>query len=165
MIGRYDIYPFIAGTFSMVGGNFFSFKMVIDMGKKIFTKFNYERLRSIISDDESLSGEDTSKVNLIKYYLKHAKLVDPSDIQPNVITMNSTFSLINIGNGKKEIRSLVFPDEQHNDETKINIFSEIGTQVLGSSIGTVIKAGPRENKYYVIEEVLYQPEAAGDFHV
>jgi regulator of nucleoside diphosphate kinase len=138
---------------------------VSDIDKKIFTKFNYERLRSIINNNESLADEDTSKVNLVKYHLKHAKLVNPTDIRPNVITMNSTFSLKNIGNGKKEICSLVFPDEQYNDETKINIFSEIGAQVLGSSIGTVIKASPRENKYYVIEDILYQPEAAGDFHV
>jgi regulator of nucleoside diphosphate kinase len=133
--------------------------------KKVFTKYDYERLLRILEDDASASEYDEKNVIILKEYLRHSKLVDPKEIRSNIVTMNTRFSLKNIGNGKKEIFSLVFPYEQDNDKNKISVLSKMGTQVLGSSIGTVVQSNPTGNQYYIIEDILYQPEAAGDFNL
>ena len=133
--------------------------------KKLFTKFDFQRLQKIINDKHVLDDQDAGDVNTLQYYLTHSKLVDSTEIRPNIVTMNSKFSLKNIGNGKKEVYSLVFPNDSGDDKTKINVFSKIGAQILGSSIGTVIQTSPTDNQYFVIEEILYQPEAEGDYHV
>lgn len=78
--------------------------------------------------------------------------------------MNSKICLKNLGNGKKEVYSLVFPGDGKGNDT-LNVFSGMGTELLGSTIGTVVKKNPSGEQYFVIEDILYQPEAAGDFHL
>lgn len=131
---------------------------------KVFTKYDYERLQTLMSNSELMDRVGPVNVNCLKHGLTHCRLVDPREIRPNIVTMNSTICLKNLGNGKKKIVSLVFPQDCDRDDDKINVFSLIGTQVLGSPIGTVIKPNPADEQYFVIEEIIYQPESAGDYN-
>src|SRR4030043_1580157 len=133
-------------------------------GGKVFTRHDYDRLKRIIDDKDTVADLDEKTVDTLKHDLEHSQLVEPTDVRPNIVTMNSKICLKNIGNGRKQIYSLVFPGESAT-ESALNVFSCIGTQVLGSTIGTVIKTNPVEDQYVVIEEILYQPEAAGDYHL
>ncbi len=130
---------------------------------KVFTKYDYERIQTLMSNSELMARVGTVNVNCLKHGLTHCRLVDSREIRPNIVTMNSTICLKNLGNGRKEIVSLVFPQDCDKDEGTISVFSRMGTQVLGSSIGAVIKPNPTDEQYFVIEEILYQPESAGDY--
>jgi len=61
---------------------------------------------------------------------------------------------------------LAFPTEANFDDGKISILAPIGTALLGYKRGDVIKwqvpSGLRRLK---VEEVLYQPESAGDYNL
>ena len=61
---------------------------------------------------------------------------------------------------------LVFPEDSNADQGKISIFAPIGTALLGYKVGDIIEwkvpAGLMKLK---VEEILYQPEAAGDYHL
>jgi regulator of nucleoside diphosphate kinase len=131
---------------------------------KIFTRHDYERLVAILNGGDAVAKLDLSIAQKLKRDLEHSRLVDPHDIRPNIVTMNSKFCLKNIGNGKREIYSLVFPGEG-NGAGALDVFSGMGTEVLGSPIGTVVKKNYSSEQYFVIEEILYQPEASGDYHM
>lgn len=132
---------------------------------KVFTKNDYDRLQTLMDNTDLVARVGPTNVKSLKLGLTHCRLVDPREIRPNIVTMNSTICLKNLGNGKKQIVSLVFPQDCDKDGDKINVFSRIGSQVLGSTTGTVIKPNPADEQYFVIEEILYQPESAGDYNL
>jgi len=131
---------------------------------KILTKLDLDRLLKIINDKDTLQGLDKTSVDLMKNFLTRSKPIDPHKIRSNIVTMNSRICLKNIGNGKKMECSLVFPKDSDKMANKISVFSNLGLQILGSKVGTVIKGNTSDNQYYLIEDIIYQPEAAGDFH-
>ena len=131
---------------------------------KIFTRNDYERLWGIIQNKECVSRDEEGNMRALKRDLEHSRLVEPDEIRSNIVTMNSKFYLKNLGNGKKDIYSLVFPKDS-TEKNKISVFSGMGMQLLGSTIGTVIKTNPSGEQYYVIDDIVYQPEAAGDYHL
>lgn len=131
---------------------------------KIFTRYDYERLVNILDGKEGPGLPDAMSASKLKRDMEHSRLVDSHDIRPNIVTMNSKICLKDLGNGKREIYSLVFPAEAK-DAGALSVFSRIGTELLGSTIGTVVKKTPSGEQYFVIEDILYQPEAAGDYHL
>ena len=68
--------------------------------------------------------------------------------------------------GEKLIYWLTFPTEANYYEGKISILAPVGTAMLGYRRGDVIEwkvpSGVRRLK---VEEVLYQPESKGDYHL
>lgn len=131
---------------------------------KVFTRYDYERLKEIICSENNSPGLDKRNLDVLKRDLEHSRLVDPHDIRPNIVTMNSKFSLKNLGNGRKQVFSLVFPQDCK-EKDSLNVFSGIGAQIIGSPVGTVIKQNPADSQYFLIEEILYQPEASGHYHL
>ena len=131
---------------------------------KIFTRYDYERLVRILDGRETTAVLDKNTAEKLKRDMEHSRLVDSRDIRPNVVTMNSKICLKNLGNGKKEIYSLVFPGDSKSSDA-LSVLSGMGTELLGSTIGTVVKKNPAGEQYFVIEDILYQPEAAGDYHL
>jgi regulator of nucleoside diphosphate kinase len=96
--------------------------------------------------------------------LDRADIVDPRDMPPDVITMRSTVRLKDLVNGEANTYSLVFPTEADFTQGKISVLAPIGTAILGYRRGDTIEwpvpSGLRRLK---VDEILYQPEASGDF--
>lgn len=90
----------------------------------------------------------------------------PQDIPPNVIAMNLEICLVDLSTKEEITCRLVFPDHADYNQGRISILAPIGTALLGYSVGEVIEwkvpAGIAKVK---VEKVLYQPEAAGDYHL
>jgi regulator of nucleoside diphosphate kinase len=61
---------------------------------------------------------------------------------------------------------VVFPSEADSEQGKISVLAPVGTALLGYRVGDtvewVVPGGLRRLK---IERILYQPEAAGDYHL
>ncbi|WP_228767808.1 GreA/GreB family elongation factor [Candidatus Velamenicoccus archaeovorus] len=68
--------------------------------------------------------------------------------------------------GKDEFYQLVYPEDADIEQNKISILAPIGTAILGYKVGDVIEwkvpAGVRRLK---IKKILYQPEAAKEYHL
>jgi len=132
---------------------------------KILTRFDCERIQQLF---ERYKTEDESELRLIgmlKQYINRSKHVDPRKIKSHVVTMNSKVILRNIGNGKTEEYHLVFPEDSDLKKKKLSVISGLGAQILGSKTGTVIKDNTGSEQYYMIEEITYQPEASGHYHL
>jgi regulator of nucleoside diphosphate kinase len=95
--------------------------------------------------------------------LERAEIVRPKDIPADVVTMHSKVRLNDLVSGESNTYSLVFPTEANFAEGKISVLAPIGTAILGYRQGDPIEwpvpSGLRRLK---IEEILYQPESAGD---
>jgi len=128
------------------------------------TETDVERLEKIL---ESVlhSGEVSEKTILdLEHEISRATIVDPKQISRDIITMNSRV-LLHLDGNEMEV-SLVYPQDADPGKNKLSVFSPIGTAILGYSEGSVIEwelaSGVAEIH---IEKVLYQPEAAGDYHM
>ena len=106
-----------------------------------------------------------SKTNdfILNHELNRAIIVDPQQIDNNVITMNSIVK-INCDDRLRKVQ-LVYP-EKVKDEHTVSVLSALGTAILGYRSEQVIDWNlPSGQKRIAIQELLYQPEASGDYHL
>ena len=131
------------------------------------TKVDLARLRRLI-EAASDSGVDsnTPYINKLEDELDRANIVDPKEIPMDAITMRSKVRLKDLESRKEMIYSLVFPSEADVDEGRISVLAPVGTAMIGYRVGDIIEwevpSGLRRLK---VEEVLYQPEASGDYQL
>lgn len=132
---------------------------------RVFTKFDCERICSISADYSVKDPGEKENVHLLLEQISRTRPVDQRKIKSNIVTINSKFILRNLGTGIKEEFYLVLPEEADPKKNRISVFSGLGSQILGSKIGTVVKGSHGANQYFSIEEITYQPEASGDYHL
>ena len=126
------------------------------------TEADMKRLRPLIE------GMKNSRDDLrgLQIELEHARVVTPADVPPDVITMNSKARLRDLDTGEEMIFTLVFPGEASIEHDRISVVAPIGTAMLGQRVGDEFEwEVPAGSVRLRVEEMLYQPEAAGDFHL
>jgi regulator of nucleoside diphosphate kinase len=65
-----------------------------------------------------------------------------------------------------ETYTLVFPDDADIDAGRLSVLTPLGAALLGSRDGQTIEFdAPGGRRRLKVERVLYQPEAAGHFHL
>lgn len=131
------------------------------------TSVDQKRLGKLIEISRVRNGEmDRHHLDQLALELDRAQVVDQKDIPVDVITMRSTVRLKDIATGDTKVYSLVFPNEANVSEGKISILAPVGTAMLGYRLGDVIEwqvpSGLRRLK---VEDVIYQPESAQDYHL
>lgn len=129
------------------------------------TELDLERLTRLIenamdSDDQG----DREYLQKLQEELDYGKIVPSTRIPKDVITMNSRARLVDQDTKAVQEFTLVFPEDADVAKGKISILAPIGTAMLGYRVGDVfewdVPAGRRRLK---VEEITYQPEAAGDY--
>ena len=98
--------------------------------------------------------------------LDRADVVEPQDIPPTVVTMNSTVRFAIAETGKEFCLSLVYPRDMDCSADRLSILAPVGAALLGLSVGDELTwPGPGGKTMTVrVQEVVYQPERAGDLH-
>jgi len=130
------------------------------------TEYDVSRLEDLLELAKEFNYRDRNDLKKLEEELSVAKIIDSQDIPPNIVTMNSKFRLRDLNTDKEMVLTLVFPKDANIEEGKISVVSPIGTAILGYSVGATIEWNIRSvTKKFRIEEILYQPEAAGDFHL
>lgn len=130
------------------------------------TEPDYHRLSALIETTRARNGVDREYLSKLEAELDRAEIVDPKEIPADVITMRSKVRLKDLVSGEANTYSLVFPTEADSSEGKISILAPIGTAILGYKRGDTIEwpvpSGLRRLK---VDEILYQPEAAGNYEL
>jgi regulator of nucleoside diphosphate kinase len=131
------------------------------------TEVDLDRLRKLIElSRNSQMSWNKPYLQKLADELERAEVVDPRAIPKDTITMMSTARLKDLDSGKEMIYSLVFPQDADASEGRISILAPVGTAMIGYRVGDVIEwevpSGLRRLK---VEDVLYQPEASGDYHL
>ena len=130
------------------------------------TDFDLQRLEELIEAAKARSTRDSSNIEQLEEELLKAEVVDPAGIPPDVVTMNSKVCLKDLDSGEELEYTLVFPPEANLAAGKISILAPVGTALFGYRAGDRISwAVPGGTRKLKIKKVLYQPEAAGDYHL
>ena len=131
------------------------------------TELDRKRLEKLIE----LAGERSRRANhlylaRLEDELERAETVAPEEVPSDVITMRSKVRLRDLDTGEEMVYTLVFPSEANFDEGKISVLAPVGTAMLGYRAGDTMEwEVPSGRRRLKVEELLYQPEAAGDYNL
>ena len=142
-------------------------KMTAKEASIYITELDRQRLEKLIEVAGGRNGvENHEYLRKLEHELDLAETVSPEEVPGDVITMRSKVRLKDLDTGEEMVYTLVFPSEANFDEGKISVLAPIGTAMLGYRVGSRIEwqvpSGLRRLK---VEEILYQPEAAGDYNL
>lgn len=137
-------------------------KTIMNIRTIYITEADMKRLRPLIE----VLKNSRDDLRSLEAELAHARVVAPSDVPPDVITMNSKARLRDLRSGEEMTYTLVFPDKAIIEHGKISVVAPIGTAMLGQRVGDEFEwEVPSGLVRLRVEEVLYQPEAAGHYHL
>lgn len=129
----------------------------------IISTLDADRLEKLL---DALPGDGFMGKAELEAELARARVVDPKDVPPTVVTMNSTVRF-KVASSKDEFElTLVYPRDADSSGKTISILAPVGGALLGLSKGDEIewpKPGGGVLQVRIID-VMYQPERAGEFH-
>ena len=138
-------------------------KADLSRGTIQITDFDSVRLRDLIGGIRTPGSPLNTRLDRLEQVLESAHTVASRDVPGNVVTMNSQVRLKDAKRGEEMTCSLVFPLDslkgKDSDRRSVSVLSPIGVSILGRRVGDTIEGRIR------IDRILYQPEAAGDFHL
>jgi regulator of nucleoside diphosphate kinase len=119
-----------------------------------------ERLLEV--SDHAIFVQSSSNISVrgLNRILNEAQYIDPRDIPPDLVTMNSTVHLLLEGEEIPMEVTLAFPDEANIDEDRISILTPVAQALLGARVGQKVSwMAPRGECRGTITAILHQPEA------
>jgi regulator of nucleoside diphosphate kinase len=134
-------------------------------GAVVITEIDHDRLTHLI---ESPRYRQTHPlfVRSLKEELDRGRVVGQASVPKEIVTMHSQVRINDLEDGAAETYTLVYPDEADIEQGKLSVLAPMGTALLGTRVGQVIKfAVPAGVRRLKIVQILYQPEAAGDLHL
>jgi regulator of nucleoside diphosphate kinase len=126
------------------------------------SSLDLERLYTLI---ESFPANGFAGKDDLEAELGRANVVEPAEVPPTLVTMNSTVKFSVASTKNKFELTLVYPKDVDASGKTISILAPVGSALLGLSQGDEIewpKPGGGLLKVK-IQEVVYQPERAGEF--
>jgi regulator of nucleoside diphosphate kinase len=129
------------------------------------TRFDKTRLMRLLRSLDT-APENRDEIEDLERELERGIEVDSTGVGSDVVTMNSTVRVADLDANTTHLYTIVFPSDADFDKGRISILSPLGTALLGYRAGDVVTwEMPRGTRRLRIEELVYQPEAAGDFHL
>ncbi|MGQ7845824.1 nucleoside diphosphate kinase regulator [Granulosicoccus sp. 3-233] len=128
----------------------------------VLSSLDVDRLESLLG---SLPREERQQHAGLQEELDRAEVVEPRDVPPDVVSMNSTVRFA-MESGEEFNLTLVYPRDSDGSADKVSILAPVGSALLGLSVGEQIDwPKPGGGKMTVkIKEIIWQPERAGEFH-
>ena len=122
------------------------------------TEVDQARLRDLVALELDAHVVD------LEHEIERAIVVDARQVARNVVTMNSR-ALLQLDEEELEV-ALVYPEDEDTNAGKHSVCSDIGAAILGYQEGDAIDWRIADRTCRIaIRKVLYQPEAAGHFHL
>lgn len=131
--------------------------------KIMISSLDAERLEMLLETlpQNAFPGRDDLEAELAR-----AEVVDPKEIPPTVVTMNSTVRFRVESSAEEFCLTLVYPKDVDISGEKISILAPVGSALLGLSQGDEIewpKPGGGVLRVRIVE-VTYQPERSGEYY-
>jgi regulator of nucleoside diphosphate kinase len=128
----------------------------------VISSRDYDRLESLLRAP-SVGG--VSNKAALEAELERAEIVEPEQVPPNVVTMNSTVRFSIAESGEEFRLTLVYPKDA-GEADRISVLAPVGSALLGLAVGDEL-AWPRPGggvSTVRVMDVFYQPERAGELH-
>lgn len=128
----------------------------------IVTESDMESLKRFVESAQGRDTKDTEHLEILQQELNRAEVVASDSVPADVVTMNSRVRVKNVDSGRESVYVLVFPNDADVAQGRLSVLAPIGTAIIGYRVGDVILwLVPAGEKRFKVEEILYQPEAAG----
>ncbi|GEQ76065.1 GNAT family acetyltransferase [Comamonas testosteroni] len=122
------------------------------------TAVDQARLRDLLALEWESQAAD------LEHEIERACVIDARRVQGDVVTMNSR-ALLRLDEEAVEV-ALVYPEDADDSAGRLSVFSGVGTAILGCREGDRVDWRILDRTRHIrIEKLLYQPEAAGHFHL
>jgi regulator of nucleoside diphosphate kinase len=110
---------------------------------------------------------EPSTLELLEGELARARIVEPSQVPSDVVTMNSVISFEDLETGHRSEVTLVYPSATSGTDGRVSILAPIGSALLGLSVGDSIEwpVPSGHSRRLRVTAVHYQPEAEGQLHL
>ncbi len=124
------------------------------------------RIKRLVADSQNQKKYRTTEIyNLLKE-IERGKCYAPEQVPPQVVTMNSIVRIRYIDTNRTVDIQIVYPEQADIKQGKLSIFAPIAAALLGYQKGDTIEwEVPKGTISLLIEDILYQPEQAGDYHL
>ena len=128
----------------------------------IINELDAERIDRLLEKAEFASLPVADALN---EELDRAQMCTPESMPHDVVTMNSRVKFRNLTTGEELTRTLVYPAQMTDSSAQLSVLAPVGAALLGLRTGDTIHwdlPGGASTHLEVLE-LLYQPEAAGDY--
>ena len=130
------------------------------------TAQDMDRLRTLLRTTKDPFGKDRPHLETLRDELDRAKIVTLEALDADVVTMNSSVRVREGKSDRTTLVTLVFPENADPETNCISVIAPLGAALLGYRVGDRVSFKvPTGTRTCEIVEVVYQPEAAGDFHL
>lgn len=131
---------------------------------RYFNAYDIDRIRGFLELATVAGSERYRYLVGLKLELENAVILPPEEMPPGVVTMNSQVRINDITNGGVIMVRLVFPQEADYEQKKVSLLAPLGAALLGRHAGEELcYDAPGGSTRIVIEEIVYQPEAAKEY--
>lgn len=129
----------------------------------IINEFDAERIDRLL---EQPAYANSPVANALNDELDRAQMCAPEDIPHDVVSMNSQVKFRDLTTGEERVRTLVFPANMTDSATQLSVMAPVGAALLGLRTGSTIhwELPGGTSTHLEVLELLYQPEAAGEFN-
>jgi regulator of nucleoside diphosphate kinase len=130
------------------------------------TEYDHQRLRQLINEAGSTDYRGSEYLDNLELELEKGKVVTPKEVPSDVVTMNTKVRLVDLEENDEMEYTLVFPDQADLAQNKISVLAPLGTAMLGYRVGDTFSfQTPSGEAKMKVKEIIYQPEASGDYHL
>lgn len=128
----------------------------------IINEFDAERIDRLL---EKPAYAALPVADALNAELDRAQMCPPESLPGNVVSMNSTVRFRDLTSGEERVRTLVFPAQMTDSGTQLSVLAPVGAALLGLEVGSTIHwdLPGGASAHLEVLELLYQPEAAGDY--
>lgn len=128
--------------------------------ERILTQLDYVRIKRLLSEQPAALNAEA-----LEELLAVSDLVASPAVPPDVVTMYSQFVVEDVKTGARRKLALCYPADADPAEGFVSVLAPIGTALLGLRVGEVARwhSPSGEAQATRIVEMLFQPEASGDY--
>lgn len=129
----------------------------------VVSSLDIERLEALI---DSLPAAQADNCAALLEELSRAEMVEPEDMPPDVVTMNSRVRFVLDGQAEEFDMQLAYPKDVNGAADKLSVLTPVGNALLGLKVGDSIDwKRPDGGAFQVrVLDIVYQPERAGELH-
>lgn len=129
----------------------------------IINEFDAERIDRLL---EQPAWSASPVAEALNAELDRAHMCAPEAMPHDVVSMNSQVRFRDLTTGEERVRTLVFPSQMTDSNTQLSVLAPVGAALLGLRVGSTIhwELPNGAAAHLEVLELIYQPEAAGEFH-
>ncbi|MBA4108286.1 MAG: transcription elongation factor GreAB [Leptothrix sp. (in: Bacteria)] len=132
--------------------------------ERTLTALDHIRLLNVVRRQRHSDGFPTPRLE-IEQVLDACTIVPPNQTPPDVVTMQSRVLLQELDTAQRRELTLCYPSDAKPGSGFLSVLSPLGASLLGLKAGSVARwstpAG--EERAAEIVDILFQPEASGDY--